>query len=100
MNCDENKISLLDDTPNLSNKMEFHETFNGNWLLRVRMNPCHLFHGNDRINLGFKRVELDNVEMRISVKIKGKTNTKMTACANHSNKFSSKVITIIINMNL
>lgn len=94
MNCNENKISLLDDTPNLSNKMKFHETANGNWLLRVRMNPCHLFHGNDRINLGFSRVELENVEMRISVKIKGKNNAKIAACNNHSNKFNSKVIYI------
>ena len=71
--------------------MKFHEMPNGDWLLRVRMNPCHLFHGNDRINIGFERVDIENVKMKIFLKIKGRLNTKITSCANHSAKFNSKV---------
>ena len=75
--------------------MKFHELANGNWLLRVRINQCHLFHGSDRINLGFKRTEIEGTKIKIYLKLKERGPSKVAACPSHSAKFNSKVRNVI-----
>ena len=82
---------MLDEQPPLSNKMKFYVADNGDWLMRVRQNRCHEFHGNDRINVGFLKSDTKNLELRVYLRVQGKLNAPVKSCSNHATKFKNKV---------
>ena len=88
---EEKRFKMLDDQPTISNKMKFFLMDNGNWLLRVRQNRCHSFHGNDRINFGIRKHDEKDLVLRIYLRIKGKPNTPVKSCSSHATKFKNKV---------
>ena len=82
---------LIDPQPDISNKMKFYTENNGNWMIRVRTNQCHQFHDNDRINIGFIKMDLNDITMKISLRIMGKESHPIKSCQNHAAKYRNKV---------
>ena len=88
---EDKRFKMLDDQPPLSNKMKFFLAENGSWLLRVRQNRCHTFHGSDRINFGIRKADEGDLVLRIYLRVQGKPNAPVKSCPNHATKFKNKV---------
>ena len=85
------KIKLLNENPKLANKMKFYAREDGTWLLRVRTNQCHSFHSNDAIHFGVVKEQVDDLTMKIYVRMKNNRLKTIKPCENHSKKFRVKV---------
>ena len=91
LNDDTAKIVMLNANPPTSQKMKFHVPASGPWLLRLRSNPCHQFHGNDSIQIGIVKEQLENLVIKIKIQMEGHKFKTLTACERHQTKFHSKV---------
>ena len=85
---------MLQDNPQVTTKMKFHVPEAGPWMLRLRSNICHLFHGNDAIEIGICKAQVENLKIKLSVKIKDNKFKAVKPCPKHEEKYRSKVLFI------
>ena len=88
------KIRLLEENPKVSNKMKVFMPNTGPWLLRIRNNSCHMFHGSDAIQIGIIKEQVQDLTMTISIRMLEKKYQTLKNCQRHAEKFNSKVIFI------
>ena len=98
MNGNEDKIRMLNDNPPLSNKMKFFVPEVGPWMFRIRSNQCHLFHGNDSTHIAIVKEQVENLTIKIGIRMKNNKFKSINPCAKHSDKFNTKANTKVLTL--